>query len=71
MPTPRCCHAQSMLLCPHPCPACRSERARRVVLDIKAFDRECQRDEHTDVDRAWELLTDARLLLTNISIGKR
>ena len=40
-----------------------AKEAREYAEDIRAFDRQCRIDEHTDTDRAWELLTNVRLFL--------
>lgn len=62
-----CCHAGDPLICSHACPVCRLDEARQLAASIRAFDRQCQRDEETDTGRAWELLTEARKLLTKIT----
>lgn len=44
----------------------RFAQARALAAEIRAFGRESAADEHTDTNRAWELLTAARKLLARI-----
>ena len=44
-----------------------AKEAREYAAEIRAFDRQCRLDEHTDTDRVWELLTDLRLFLLRAS----
>ncbi len=40
-----------------------AQEAAQYAAEIRAFDRQCRLDEHTDTDEVWRLLTDVRLFL--------
>lgn len=63
---PQCCCPDNPLRCSHPCRFCLFDEAEQIAKEITAFDRKCTADEHTDTNRAWELLATARKLLTKI-----
>ena len=44
-----------------------AREAREYAEEIRAFDRQCRLDEHTDTARAWELLMNVRLFLMRAS----
>lgn len=62
----KCCHESAVLLCPHPCRACRKDEAEKLVAKIITFARECDDAEHMDTGRAGELLNDSAKLFKKI-----
>ncbi len=40
--------------------------ARQLVKEISRFSRDCERDQETDTERAWQLLDAARRLLVRL-----